>query len=123
MLASTRRRGCSTACEIHPGVPGFLFLKRGTPMNAVPKQPGSSTALRPFNVEVPETELTELRRRIKATKWPERETVADASQGVQLETIQALARYWAADYDWRKIERKLNALPNYITEIDGLDIH
>ena len=82
-----------------------------------------SDAIRPFRFEAPEAELTELRRRIKATRWPERETVTDASQGVQLATIQALARYWATDYDWRKIEAKLNALPNFITEIDGLDIH
>jgi pimeloyl-ACP methyl ester carboxylesterase len=80
-------------------------------------------AIRPFHVNVPETELTELRRRIIATKWPERETVTDASQGVQLVTIQALARYWATDYDWRKIEAKMNALPQFMTEIDGLDIH
>src|SRR5579862_5675683 len=81
-------------------------------------------AIRPFPTNVvPETELTDLRRRINATKWPERETVTDASQGVQLATIQALARYWATDYDWRKIEAKLNALPQFITEIDGLDIH
>ena len=81
------------------------------------------TAIRPFHVNVPEAELTELRRRIKATRWPERETVTDASQGVQLATIQALARYWATEYDWRKVEAKLNALPQFITEIDGLDIH
>ena len=80
-------------------------------------------AVRPFQMKVPEAELTELRRRINATKWPERETVADASQGVQLATIQALARYWATEYDWRKIEARLNALPQFITEIDGLDIH
>src|SRR3984893_5473303 len=81
-------------------------------------------AIRPFQkVNVPEAELTELRRRVDATKWPERETVTDASQGVQLATMQALARYWATEYDWRKIEAKLNALPQFITEIDGLDIH
>ena len=80
-------------------------------------------AIRPFHVNVPEAELTELRRRIHATKWPERETVTDATQGVQLATAQALARYWATEYDWRKIEAKLNALPQFITEIDGLDIH
>jgi pimeloyl-ACP methyl ester carboxylesterase len=74
-------------------------------------------------VSVPEAELNELRRRINATKWPERETVADATQGVQLATIQALARYWGTDYDWRKVEARLNALPQFITEIDGLDIH
>jgi pimeloyl-ACP methyl ester carboxylesterase len=81
------------------------------------------TEIRPFKVNVPEAELTELQGRIRATRWPERETVADATQGVQLATTQALARYWATDYDWRKIEAKLNALPNFITEIDGLDIH
>jgi pimeloyl-ACP methyl ester carboxylesterase len=79
--------------------------------------------IRPFHVNVPEAELTELRRRINATRWPDRETVADASQGVRLATIQALARYWATDYDWRNIEAKLNAVPQFITEIDGLDIH
>jgi hypothetical protein len=72
-------------------------------------------AIRPFHVNVPEAELAELRRRIIATKWPERETVPDASQGVQLATIQALARYWASDYDWRKCEARLNALPQFIT--------
>src|SRR6266481_2192799 len=93
-------------------------------MNDVAQQTRSDkTAFRPFKVNVPETELTELRRRIKATKWPERETVMDASQGVQLATTQALAQYWATNYDWRKVEAKLNALPNFITEIDGLDIH
>ena len=81
------------------------------------------TAIRPFHVKIPEAELTDLRNRIKATKWPERETVADASQGVQLATMQKLARYWLAEYDWRKVEAKLNAVPNFITEIDGLDIH
>jgi pimeloyl-ACP methyl ester carboxylesterase len=80
-------------------------------------------AIRPFRVKVPQGELTELRRRIKATRWPDRETVTDASQGVQLATTQKLARYWATDYDWRKCEAKLNAYPQFITEIDGLDIH
>src|SRR5882762_2049953 len=86
------------------------------------KQPADN-AIRPFHVNVPEAELTELRRRINATKWPERETVPDASQGVQLATVQALAQYWGTEYDWRKVEARLNALPNFITEIDGLDIH
>jgi pimeloyl-ACP methyl ester carboxylesterase len=81
------------------------------------------TAIRPFHVSVPETELTELRRRINATKWPDRETVADPTQGVQLATIQKLARYWGTEYDWRKCEAKLKALPHFTTEIDGLDIH
>ena len=87
------------------------------------EQVSGESAIRPFSVNVPEAELTELRRRINATKWPERETVTDATQGVQLATMQALARYWATEYDWRKIEAKLNALPQFITEIDGLDIH
>jgi len=83
-----------------------------------------SAEIRPFSgINVPEAELTELRTRINETRWPERETVTDASQGVQLATMQALARYWAKDYDWRKIEAKINALPQFITEIDGLDIH
>src|SRR5258705_2331592 len=80
-------------------------------------------AIRPFQVNVPEAELTELRRRISATKWPERETVTDATQCVQLATIQALARYWATEYDWRKSETKMKHLPQLMTEIDGLDIH
>jgi len=84
---------------------------------------GDKTAIRPFHVNIPEAELVELRRRINATRWPERETVADQSQGVQLATIQQLARYWATDHDWRKVESKLNSLPNFMTEIDGLDIH
>jgi pimeloyl-ACP methyl ester carboxylesterase len=81
------------------------------------------TAVRSFHVNVPEAELTDLRSRINAAKWPERETVTDDSQGVPLAMMQELARYWAADYDWRKCEAKLNALPQFMTEIDGLDIH
>jgi pimeloyl-ACP methyl ester carboxylesterase len=80
-------------------------------------------AIRPFRVEVPDAELSDLRRRIQATRWPERETVQDGSQGVQLATMQKLAQYWSADHDWRKAEARLNALPQFITEIDGLDIH
>src|SRR6202790_92595 len=88
------------------------------------KQADDKNTIRPFpHVNAAEADLTELRRRINATKWPERETVTDASQGVQLATTQALARYWATDYDWRKVEARLNALPQFITEIDGLDIH
>src|SRR5437879_367995 len=87
------------------------------------KQPDDKTTIRPFHVNVPEADLTELRSRINVTKWPERETVTDASQGVQLATMQALARYWGKEYDWRKVEAKLNAVPQFMTEIDGLDIH
>ena len=83
-----------------------------------------ATAIRPFQmVSVPEAELIALRKRINETRWPERETVTDASQGVQLATTQKLAHYWATDYDWRKVEAQLQALPQFITEIDGLDIH
>jgi pimeloyl-ACP methyl ester carboxylesterase len=85
--------------------------------------PAEDHAIRPFQVGFPETELTELRRRVAATRWPERETVSDDSQGPPLATMQDLARYWAADYDWRPCETALNDLPNFITEIDGLDIH
>ena len=83
----------------------------------------NANAVRPFRSNVPEAQLTELRRRINATQWPDRELVTDQSQGVQLATIQALARYWGTDYDWRKTEAKLNALPQFMTQIDGLDIH
>ena len=80
-------------------------------------------AIRPFKVEVQAADVTDLRKRINATRWPEKEPVGDASQGVQLATMQKLAQYWATDYDWRKCEARLNALPQFMTEIDGLDIH
>jgi pimeloyl-ACP methyl ester carboxylesterase len=81
------------------------------------------STIRPFHIDVPEEKLVDLRERIAATRWPEKETVDDPSQGVRLATMQALARYWATEYDWRKCEAKLKALPHFITEIDGLDIH
>jgi pimeloyl-ACP methyl ester carboxylesterase len=87
------------------------------------EQASDKTAIRPFQVSFPDSELIELRRRINDTRWPEKETVNDATQGVQLATTQALARYWATEYDWRKCETKLNSYPQFITEIDGLDIH
>src|SRR5438445_4423841 len=87
------------------------------------RQTGSGPDIRPFHVSFPEADLTDLRRRIEATKWPERETVSDESQGVRFATTQKLARYWATDYDWRKVEARINAVPNFITEIDGLNIH
>ena len=93
-------------------------------MSAVVQQARTDpTAIRPFRVTIPEAELTELRRRVAATRLPEKETVADFSQGVPLATVQKLARYWATEYDWRKVEARLNAVPNFLTEIDGLDIH
>jgi pimeloyl-ACP methyl ester carboxylesterase len=84
---------------------------------------GDPTAIRPFRVNFSDAELLEMRRRIAATRWPEKETVTDTSQGVPLVPLQDLARYWATDYDWRRCEARLNALPQFITEIDGLDIH
>ena len=93
-----------------------------TPAQTIPAQT-APVAIRPFRVKVPEAALVDLRRRIKATQWPEKEQVRDESQGVQLATMQKLARYWATEYDWRKAEAKINAVPNFITEIDGLDIH
>ena len=94
-------------------------------MTGVAEQTGSgATGIRPFpKLNVPESELTDLRRRINAMRWPTRELVADQTQGVQLATMEALARYWGTDYDWRKCEAKLNAIPQYLTEIDGQDIH
>jgi pimeloyl-ACP methyl ester carboxylesterase len=83
----------------------------------------NKAAIRPFQVGFPEAKLAEMRQRIKQTRWPERETVADATQGVQLATMQKLAQYWATEYDWNKCEAKLKALPHFVTEIDGLDIH
>jgi pimeloyl-ACP methyl ester carboxylesterase len=83
----------------------------------------SATEIRPFHIDIPEEELDDLRRRIAATRWPSKELVADRSQGVQLATLKELARYWETDYDWRKAEAKLNALPQFTTEIDGVDIH
>jgi pimeloyl-ACP methyl ester carboxylesterase len=83
----------------------------------------TATEIRPFNVDIPEEELAEMRRRIAATRWPTKELAQDRSQGVQLVTLQELARYWATDYDWRKAEAKLNALPQFTTEIDGVEIH
>ena len=93
-------------------------------MNAAVERVGrDETAVRSFRVDVPDSELAELRRRIKATRMPEKEPVSDLSQGVPLATIEKLARYWADEYDWRKVEARINAVPNFITEIDGLDIH
>jgi hypothetical protein len=85
--------------------------------------PSGSEEIRPFRVEVAQAEIDELRRRLQMTRWPERETVADQTQGVQLATIKELARYWGTDYDFGRFEARLNAFPQFITEIDGLDIH
>ena len=91
--------------------------------NGSSAKPVTAETLRPFHIHFPQADLDELRRRVLATKWPRSETVKDASQGVQLATMQKLAGYWAKDYDWRKVEARLNALPQFITTIDGVDIH
>jgi pimeloyl-ACP methyl ester carboxylesterase len=122
-----RRRffgGAAAAVTASPLIlPDLLLSTRSTAMNAVVKPSGGAAAIRPFHVNFPEAELVDLRRRIQATRFPDKETVDDASEGVQLAVIQKVARYWAEEYDWRKIEKKLNSYPNYLTEIDGLDIH
>ena len=92
-------------------------------MVEVAQQTGGNAVMRPFRVNVPDEQLVDLRRRIAATKWPSKEPVGDDTQGVQLATMQKLANYWATDHDWRKVEARLDALPQFITEIDGLDIH
>ena len=92
-------------------------------MAVTTENPAGATAIRPFTIEFPEAELEALRARIAATRWPDEETVADESQGVPLAMIRELARHWATEYDWRTCEARLNALPHFITEIDGLDIH
>jgi pimeloyl-ACP methyl ester carboxylesterase len=124
-----RRFFGAAAATVAAGPLGLLTFSRRLEamtetLTKVARQTGKNQGdIRPFKVNIPEAQLTDLRRRIKATKWPERETVADESQGVQLATTQKLARYWATEYDWRKVEARLNALPNFITNIDGLDIH
>lgn len=112
-LSPTRREllAATTAVALTSQLPGTLRAQ------------GTDSPIRPFRVHIPDEALGDLRRRIATVQWPERETVPDTSQGVQLATMQELAQYWATGYDWRKVEAKLNALPMFITEIDGLDIH
>src|SRR5260370_39671224 len=112
-LSSTRRRFLALAAPA-----GALGLVSGRTAMAA-----ADGAIRPFRFEAPGAELADLRQRLAATRWPERELVAEQSQGVQLATMQKLVRYWSTDYDWRNVEARLNALPQFITEIDGLDIH
>jgi pimeloyl-ACP methyl ester carboxylesterase len=121
---ASRRRfiGMAAAAVAAGSLSRFAFADTSITDIAHPKG-GDKTAIRALRVHVPEAQLAALKRRVKATKWPERETVADASQGVQLVTMQSLARYWTTNYDWRKVEARLNALPQFVTEIDGLDIH
>jgi pimeloyl-ACP methyl ester carboxylesterase len=117
LLSPTQREVLATTAAT-TAAGGAVGLVAGPSRAAV-----DATAIRPFTVSFPDQDLIELRRRVAATRWPDRETVADQSQGVQLATIQALAHYWEAGYDWRICEARLNALPQFTTEIDGLDIH
>jgi pimeloyl-ACP methyl ester carboxylesterase len=126
----TRRRFLAGSVAALSASPFALASTMNTPdadpilVAAAPSTPATGDrSIRPFTFRVPQAKLNDLRRRIAATQWPEKETVADSSQGVPLATMQVLARYWATDYDWRKCEAKLNALPQFITEIDGLNIH
>ena len=129
---------CAVAVAVAAGVLGFLFAARGDAQSVAagdtPTAAGGLASvksgaavedetIRPFHIHFPEEALVDLRQRIAAMRWPDKETVADASQGVQLATMQKLAQYWGSDYDWHKCEAKLNALPQFVTTIDGLDIH
>src|SRR5882762_7975855 len=98
------------------GITSFAEAQSGTGSATV--TPGKSDSIRPFRVNFPDADLADLRRRILATRWPEREQVPDATQGVQLATMEALAGYWGTGYDWRKVEARLNGLPQFVTEID-----
>jgi len=115
-----RRKSATKISNITKILAAILIV--GTILSTHPVA-AEDTSIRQFSFNFSDSALADLRQRIKATNWPERETVADASQGVQLATMKKLAEYWAKDYDWRKIEAKIKSLPNFITEIDGLDIH
>src|SRR5215470_12186640 len=106
-------------------VAGAMFVQHAVSnaQTGASENPSTDETIRPFHVHVPEEELKDLKRRILATQWPDREIVNDETQGVQLATMQKLANYWAKEYDWRKMEAKLNALPQFVTTIDGVDIH
>jgi pimeloyl-ACP methyl ester carboxylesterase len=112
-----RRQFLSTAAM------GIASAGAASLLSTHPVSAAKNDEIRPFHVDIPNGELVDLRKRVLATRWPDRETVADSSQGVQLTTIQQLARYWTTDHDWRKVEARLNARPQFVTEIDGLDIH
>jgi pimeloyl-ACP methyl ester carboxylesterase len=112
-----RRQFLSTAAM------GIVSAGATSLLSAHPAPAAESAAIRPFHIDIPREGLINLRERLMTTRWPDRETVADPSQGVQLRTVQKLAQYWQADYDWRKVEARLKALPQFVTEIDGLDIH
>jgi len=121
LSGSPTRRNVLIAAAAGSAVGATLLASNGFSETLV-SDSGDNSAIRPFHIEIPEAALIDLRSRIAATRWPDKETVADQSQGVQLARLQPLVRYWGTDYDWRKAEAKLNALPQFITEIDGLDI-
>ncbi|SEF05598.1 Pimeloyl-ACP methyl ester carboxylesterase [Burkholderia sp. WP9] len=123
---SSRRRflRVAAAAAVTGSLSQFAFAATNRSITEVVQSTdGDKAAIRALRVHAPESQLVDLKRRIEAARWPERETVTDASQGVQLATMQNLLRYWATDYDWRKVEARLNAVPQFVTEIDGLDIH
>ena len=121
----SRRRFCTTAMAAVGAMPLALlgFEEKVQAMTQVAQATAGDAAIRPFHVEIPEAVVTDMRRRISATIWPERETSGDTTQGVPLALMRGLAQYWATDYDWRTCEAKLNGLPQFLTEIDGVDIH
>ncbi|MEU0187019.1 epoxide hydrolase family protein [Streptomyces sp. NPDC006207] len=121
-LLSRRKLLLTSAGAMTAATTGAVGMASRTP-DAVHERAAEGTGIRPFHVDIPEAALAELRRRVNGTRWPDRETVPDQSQGVRLATMRDLTRYWGSDYDWRKIEAKLNSLPQFKTRIDGLDIH
>jgi pimeloyl-ACP methyl ester carboxylesterase len=123
MSEPNRRTILAATAAAASGLAASAVAPSGALAAAQPSEGTDKDAVRPFRINVPEEALVDLRSRINATRWPERETVTDDSQGVRLATIQELARYWATDYDWHKVEARLNGLPQFITQIDGLDIH
>jgi pimeloyl-ACP methyl ester carboxylesterase len=115
--------GAETLPPAAPAPTTTIFIGEAATSAAATFQPIDDPSVRPFQYHATDAELADLRRRILATKWPERETVDDSTQGVQLATMQKLAEYWAHQHDWRKVEERLNSYPNFVTNIDGLDIH
>src|SRR5262249_36773592 len=126
---ATRRSTIFPACAMIAGLAMLITIfaavahAQTPPGSAVTGQAAEDSSIRPFKVQIPQAALDDLRRRIAATRWPDKETVTDASQGAQLAKLQELVRYWGSGYDWRKAEAKLNALPQFVTTIDGVDIH
>src|SRR3712207_4959816 len=126
-FASLPRRTVMSENSPSPGRRGFLALSAAVGAFSQPLVHAAAAAehnaIRPFRIDVPEEAIVDLRRRVAATRWPDRETVNDRSQGVQLAKVQELVHYWGTEYDWRKAEARLNALPQFITTIDDVDIH